>query len=750
MKIEKKTKGKARLGIAMTVIMLASVFALMIGGIGAYSVGGAYNIIEKAGIQAVIIGQDLDFSEDWTEIVTVSRVIYDEKEWSITADAQNHLHVSENETQWTNPGAFYVNYNTSDGTREAQLAIGAPNRPLALKVGIMEVTTIVVGTNLKIDTGGMNLFWNDRVDLVIIGPDGQIKYDVINDQQFTNISVAQLNEWYGGSLNELVTAGWTIGDYTFQVKTKSAYACGLSAESAVKDLEIGTGAIEIDADKTSAVELEMVTLTVTGVVGDEIEVYGDSADVEFKRGIMDTPWQDSKYKYKYYWFYDTIDADGMRRYAVEFIDTGTYTITVTVTGPVGNPRIGDYDTVDITVSEKGVEFDLPSIVVIGERITIRGTATSGTYVSVYIDDVLYRQLQDLVLEDGEFSKEVTTTEVGMTIPGSVRLKAWIDCECKVPLGNDSTTDKPTRTSDGETAILLTAPGLTVELSPTVVALEDDFTIEGTAKGSTEVVILSVPPKGGGGNSLLDKGETGLSPRKASVSLVDGTFSKNLTVQEDATPGYYDIYVLSSGMDGEWDMTGEASLVEAIKIRYGINITDPADIGTKTQEDIHAILVDLTTCAGSDDLMWGGSLKVVSTFDTCSGTYPSIFGTHNGTITPYHDLNISKIYTYPCPGTGGHSESVAFYNETTGEEIANGTWNGYQGDWHNITLHNVTGAPYVRLLKEHKYNYTIRTGSYPQIIHAKSKDVTVALINCTEFTDANGKTYTDWIPAIRLE
>ena len=43
-----------------------------------------------------------------------------------------------------------------------------------------------------------------------------------------------------------------------------------------------------------------------------------------------------------------------------------------------------------------------------------------------------------------------------------------------------------------------------------------------------------------------------------------------------------------------------------------------------------------------------------------------------------------------------------------------------------------------------------TGSYPQIIHAKSKDVTGGTITCTEFVDDNEKTYTDWIPAIRLE
>ena len=70
----------------------------------------------------------------------------------------------------------------------------------------------------------------------------------------------------------------------------------------------------------------------------------------------------------------------------------------------------------------------------------------------------------------------------------------------------------------------------------------------------------------------------------------------------------------------------------------------------------------------------------------------------------------------------------------------------------ITLHNATGdAPYVRLLKGHKYNYTIVTGSYPQIIHAKEHEAKEGgNITCSEFIDANGNRYNDWIPAIRLE
>jgi len=135
------------------------------------------------------------------------------------------------------------------------------------------------------------------------------------------------------------------------------------------------------------------------------------------------------------------------------------------------------------------------------------------------------------------------------------------------------------------------------------------------------------------------------------------------------------------------------------------------------------------------------------FDTGPGTYPSLMGTHNGTIIPSVNITVNKMYTYPCAGTGGHTESIEI--SENGELIANSSWNGYQGDWHNITIHNVTGAPYVTLLKGHKYNYTIITGSYPQIIHEPSKEVTGGTITCTSFIDANGKVYNDWIPAIKF-
>ena len=132
------------------------------------------------------------------------------------------------------------------------------------------------------------------------------------------------------------------------------------------------------------------------------------------------------------------------------------------------------------------------------------------------------------------------------------------------------------------------------------------------------------------------------------------------------------------------------------------------------------------------------------FDTGSSAnpYPSLSGTYNGTITPFYDLTVSKLYTYPCPGTGGHTEYVKIWKGTT--PIAEKTWSGYFGEWQTITFDES-----FTLYANETYNYTIRTGSYPQIIHNRTLLTDNGWINCTEFTDANGRTYDNWIPAIRL-
>jgi hypothetical protein len=828
----KKMKGKAVIGIAIAAVILASIFAVMVTIVSAESRGDNFNhIVVQQAPQKVLIGQNLQF-EGFNGPVAIYRMVSGDIGNVYLADDNNRIY----NVNWPTSGAYYVNYDSATKDYVAQFSVEDADMPLSLKGA---------GTNIMIDTRGMNLYPEDQVDLVVLGPGGQIKYDWMNNLQFTDITVVELTSNFGGSPNTLAIAGWYIGTYTFQVKTDPENACGLEAESAVWALELTNVEIAIEAEATSCIELQTVKLIVTGVADDEInvEVLPISPNVIFKAGMDDTP-QDATN-----WFNDVIDADGVRKYALEFNDSGTYTVRVTVTGPatiggIWNPRVYTYDTVDITVSEKlvtfdmpptvtigenftiygtanigatvdiavddyvyqllndlviddngdfsvdiataeiatfsdsgpviltayidraagagdafeacdgtaelfmlndaggginisasgtsvgknetiilaisavpnhnvsvttsdpahtafeynrydftgtssniitiapadtisipadvrdcgshtaakdingvwetmnadgilkfavhftdlgtykitatdygtndptatrldeegvnitvtakKVSFDVPSVVVIGDKITIKGTVDIGTHVSVYVDDVLYRKLQNLVIADGKFRQEVKTTEVGMDVPGIVELKAYIDCDkmCGDP--------HPTTSDDGSTEIFMVEPWLTASLSTDSVDPEDDFTVSGSAPGSAEVVIVSVPPRGGGGKSLLDKGERGLSPMKATVSTTDANYIKKMTVQEDADSGVYYVIVLSSGMDGYWGMTGQYDLEAALNQKYHISSLTSGILNVKTQDEIVAIFGDLTQSVGSDDIMRMLPLKVGAT------------------------------------------------------------------------------------------------------------------------------------------
>ena len=132
----------------------------------------------------------------------------------------------------------------------------------------------------------------------------------------------------------------------------------------------------------------------------------------------------------------------------------------------------------------------------------------------------------------------------------------------------------------------------------------------------------------------------------------------------------------------------------------------------------------------------------TSFGTGEGTYPSISGVHEGTITPSHEVVANKMFTYHCKGTGGHSTYVWIYNDS--ETLVEAHWGGYTDGYQNISFNsNIT------LEAGKTYNYTIHTGSYPQIHHTDRLETNDGVIECTEFVDTNGKSYSDWIPAIKL-
>ena len=205
-------------------------------------------------------------------------------------------------------------------------------------------------------------------------------------------------------------------------------------------------------------------------------------------------------------------------------------------------------------------------------------------------------------------------------------------------------------------------------------------------------------------------------------------------------------------------TGEAVGSSTIQYEEGlyvmkVMIDDPAspeDEGAENGDPLTWKLNGIecsTPAPGTDTAQSGGinnNFSLIASspiFDTGPGGYPSIFGVHKGTITPNQTMTVHKVYTYPCPGTGGHTEYVWIHGNGLNESAS---WNGYSGDWHNISF-----SEPLSLEVNKTYNYTIVTGSYPLIHHTDELEVACGIIRCTEFVDANRKVYNDWIPAIRL-
>lgn len=240
----------------------------------------------------------------------------------------------------------------------------------------------------------------------------------------------------------------------------------------------------------------------------------------------------------------------------------------------------------------------------------------------------------------------------------------------------------------------------------------------------------------------------------SVTFGDTSVDEGYSVQQTKDGGYILAGCTGSYGAGSWDawlVKTNSNGDEQWNKTFGGTGFDGAYSAQQTSDSGYILAGDTGSFgAGSYDF-WLIKVRAegntTNFFDTGPGTYPSCSGIHKGELRPAQDLKVSKLYTYPCTGTGGHSESITLHEGS--ELIARGTWDGYQSDWHNITLYNKTGASYVTLLKDRTYSYAIKTGSYPQIIHSQPFTNEYGTITCTQFTDANGVIYDDRIPAIRL-
>jgi hypothetical protein len=226
------------------------------------------------------------------------------------------------------------------------------------------------------------------------------------------------------------------------------------------------------------------------------------------------------------------------------------------------------------------------------------------------------------------------------------------------------------------------------------------------------------------------------PRKATNGIA--TISISLPFSGMDVTGEKDVKVYGAALD-------DATSV-ILTIDMAIKVTADKNGDFKFDLDTEGIpLGELSIAVGGKEK----TVQIVRTkpkpavFDTGMSEYPypSMCGIHNGTLTPNQTITVSQLYTYSCPGTCGHTERVTIWNDMG--VIVDANWTGYRGDWCNITFDAVT------LVAGETYSYSICTGSYPQIIHERTANVTGGTITCSQFTDANGKVYIDRIPAIIL-
>jgi hypothetical protein len=201
-----------------------------------------------------------------------------------------------------------------------------------------------------------------------------------------------------------------------------------------------------------------------------------------------------------------------------------------------------------------------------------------------------------------------------------------------------------------------------------------------------------------------------------------------------------VYFGTSEVDG----TVYALDTNSGSIIWNYTLYTPPGFGGGYNVASHPAISNRTLFIGVDNIGVLAFRDLITIFDTTApeNPYPSISGIHYGNITPSHDVYATRLFTYTCEGTGGHTEYVKIWNATwNGVE---GRWKGYAGDWHNISFDET-----FMLSEGETYYYIIKTGSYPQIHHKSVLEVGDGTMTCTNFTDANGVVHYEWIPAIKI-
>ena len=442
--------------------------------------------------------------------------------------------------------------------------------------------TFEANTNLWIITGPLP---NNNISYKLLDPRGVRLYEV-NDVSLSDIDVS-LDD--GINYQTINTAGMRTGVYTLSIETDPATNNGLDKEGPTVSFEVKSKGITVEAKpetKKQTVTKEIVfTVSTTPHTFIILNVtWGMASKVKFGEGGHSA--------------FGWSDEDGKFIVGASFTDTGSYEITATefIAGTT------DSIAVEIVPFEATLTGPKEGVYHIGENIKITGSATAGDSITVKVDDEVVATGEPVEGFDYTWKTEDKS-------PGLYKIAIWVK-----PF-SDPFHGLP----DDSLSILLIRGGLFAKTSTDIVAIGDDFKIEGTVPGRDRVYILTIAPKGGSGSGfdptdIFDETEEQLDAPGLTYStsgVTDEKFTtEKIDVGVDADTGTYSIAVLNYGRDGVWGTSGNDNLLEVISNDYSTSLA------VKTSDQILAILKDKTiNVAGSDDLLGIATIKVENGFVT---------------------------------------------------------------------------------------------------------------------------------------
>jgi len=472
-----------------------------------------YNVIiyqEKASY--ALIGQELHVMDctDLTTLAISGKEATDTAGQYFTASVDGSDVATFDTSVMTIPGSYDMGNKI--------LGVSEPTLTINTLIGTTSISSTIAGTNvtLKVTT---NLAGNDKATIELKDPDGNILTRDGAGDDLTEITMVTIKDM------DFSTYGFTAGTYTIQVKTDSTVARGLSCNSNIASLEIVSAEIDISASKTSVVENQKTTFTITAPADHAIDINvtptGRHAMVEANYNDIGTTLPDGRDITNITssdFQIPNMPADSTFAFTMSFDKDGTYTVKATD---------GDESaSVDIAVSKGAVTVSAPTTAVIGEKVEITGTATGTDNVNIQIKDSAGEVKDTAVrpVSDGEYTYKWNTGSPVM-LPGTYKIYVYSGEVVK-----DS--------ADAAASIRLAEGDLVVSV-PSVTADADtgDMKVEGTATGATEV------------SMLVFRNDNGACQFAEPVTVKSDDWSFEETpLLTAATKGTYTVFVIHPGRD----------------------------------------------------------------------------------------------------------------------------------------------------------------------------------------------------------